>query len=51
MIRKAKETDAKDILHVNTYGWQNTYKGIFPDTFLAKLDTNDTNFIGIQIIN
>ncbi len=38
MVRKARLEDAKDIVYINTLGWLNTYRGIFPDDFLDKLD-------------
>lgn len=41
-IRKAKSSDAKDIINVNVKTWCTTYKGIIPDSILQhKLDTMD----------
>ena len=45
MIRKANVNDAKDIVKVNVMGWKNTYKNIFPQTFLDELDPEDENSI------
>lgn len=45
MIRKANNNDAKDIVRVNVMGWENTYKNIFPQTFLEGLDIYDENSI------
>ena len=41
MIRKAKKEDAARIVYINITSWQDTYKNIFPATFLDKLDPND----------
>lgn len=35
-IRKAKESDARGIVEVNTYTWVTTYKGLMPDELLEK---------------
>ena len=35
-IRKAKSSDAKDIIEINTRTWCTTYKGIIPDTVLEE---------------
>ena len=45
MIRRANINDAKDIVRVNVMGWKNTYKNIFPQTFLDSLDPEDENSI------
>ena len=45
MIRRANINDAKDIVRVNVMGWKNTYKNIFPQTFLDSLDSEDENSI------
>lgn len=41
MVRNAREEDAVSIVYINTNGWKNTYKNIFPDSFLDKLDPYD----------
>ncbi len=41
MIRKANINDAKDIVKINMNGWKETYKGIFPQKFLDKLNIDD----------
>lgn len=35
-IRKAKSTDAKDIIEINIKTWYSTYKGIVPDEYLKE---------------
>lgn len=45
MIRKANINDAEDIVRVNVMGWKNTYRNIFPQTFLDSLDFEDGNSI------
>lgn len=35
-IRKAKSSDAKDIIEINIKTWCSTYKGIVPDDFLKE---------------
>ena len=45
MIRKAKIKDASQIVYINVLGWKETYKGIFPDQFLKKLDPEDEKSI------
>lgn len=41
MIRDAKINDAKEIVLININGWKQTYKDIFPEDFLNKLNPND----------
>ena len=41
MIRKAKKEDATRIVYINITSWKETYKNIFPDTFLANLNPYD----------
>lgn len=41
MIRKAKTTDASSIVYINITSWKETYKSIFPTSFLDKLDPYD----------
>lgn len=36
IIRKAKESDARGIVEVNTYTWLSTYKGLMPDELLEN---------------
>ena len=36
-IRRANFDDVKGIAKVHVDSWQTTYKGVFPDEFLAKL--------------
>ena len=38
MIRNAKKEDAARIEYINAVGWKTTYKNIFPDQFLDKID-------------
>ena len=45
MIRKAKISDAKEIVCLNVKGWQETYKDIFPKSFLDNLNPYDENSI------
>lgn len=35
-IRKAKSSDARDIIEINTKTWCSTYKGIIPDSVLEE---------------
>ena len=41
IIRKMKKSDCKDIAHVVTVAWNETYKGIVPDEFLNNLYKNE----------
>lgn len=41
VIRKATIEDYKDIAHIVTIAWNETYKGIVPDWFLDKLKINE----------
>ena len=34
LMRKAKQSDARGIVEVNTYTWLTTYKGLMPDEIL-----------------
>lgn len=45
IIRDALESDAKKIVYINVMSWKNTYKGIFPQTFLDSLNPNNSNTI------
>lgn len=45
MIRKARTEDASSIVYINITSWKETYKDIFPKSFLDKLDPNDENNI------
>jgi ribosomal protein S18 acetylase RimI-like enzyme len=38
-IRRAVPNDAPDIAHVHVVSWQETYRGIVPQTYLDSLDT------------
>ena len=41
LIRKRTKEDCKDIAHVVTVAWNETYKGIVPDWFLEELKNNE----------
>ena len=41
LIRKRTKEDCKEIAHVVTVGWNETYKGIVPDWFLEELKKNE----------
>lgn len=41
IIRKSEKKDCKDIAHVITVAWNETYKGIVPDEFLNNLYKNE----------
>ena len=41
IIRKRERKDCKDIAHVVTVAWNETYKGIVPDKFLDNLYLNE----------
>lgn len=41
IIRKKERKDCKDIAHVVTVAWNETYKGIVPDEFLNNLYKNE----------
>ena len=41
IIRKRTIDDCKDIAHIVTVAWNETYKGIVPDYFLEKLKNNE----------
>lgn len=42
LIRKAKESDARGIVEVNTYTWLTTYKGLMPNELLeSRIKTID----------
>lgn len=45
VVRKAMPSDAKDIVEINIKGWQDTYKGIFPDSYLKKLNIDKEKHI------
>ena len=45
MVRKANINDAKEIIRINVISWKTTYKGIFSQNFLDKLDPNDMDSI------
>ena len=45
IIRKAKIEDAQTILDINIQSWKDTYKDIFPQTFLDNLNPEDANTI------
>lgn len=42
LIRKRNIEDCKDIAHVVTVAWNETYKGIVPDCFLEELKNNES---------
>ena len=41
LIRTKQKKDCKDIAHVVTIAWNETYKGIVPDWFLENLKNNE----------
>ena len=41
LIRKRRKEDCKDIAHVVTVAWNETYQGIVPDWFLLELKNNE----------
>lgn len=41
VIRKRIKEDCKDIAHIVTISWNETYKGIVPDWFLEELKINE----------
>lgn len=41
LIRKRTKEDCKDIAHVVTVAWNETYKGIVPEWFLEELKNNE----------
>jgi len=41
VIRKRTKEDLKDIAHIVTVSWNDTYKGIVPDWFLEELKNNE----------
>lgn len=41
LIRKKEKKDCKDVAHVVTIAWNETYKGIVPDLFLEELKYNE----------
>ena len=41
LIRNSVKNDIYDIIHVVTISWNETYKGIVPDSELEKLKTNE----------
>ena len=41
IIRKRAKEDCKDIAHVVTISWNETYQGIVPDYFLEELKNNE----------
>lgn len=41
LIRKRRKEDCKDIAHVVTVAWNETYKGIVPEWFLLELKNNE----------
>lgn len=40
-IRRREKNDCKEIAHVVTVAWNETYKGIVPDEFLDNLYKNE----------
>lgn len=42
IIRKKERDDCKAVAHVVTVAWNETYKGIVPDSFLDDLYINET---------
>ena len=40
-IRKQEREDCKDVVHIKTIAWNETYKGIVPDEYLANLYRNE----------
>ena len=38
IIREAVEKDAESIVNTNINGWIETYRGIFPNDYLKKLE-------------
>ena len=40
-IRPATEQDAASIAHVHVESWRTTYKGIVPESYLARLDETE----------
>ena len=38
LIRRRKKEDCKEIAHVITVGWNETYKEIVPDWFLKEYE-------------
>ena len=45
MIRKARKEDAISIVYINITSWKETYKDIFPKSFLDKLNPYDEESI------
>ena len=45
IVREAKVDDANQIVYINVNGWKETYKGIFPQKYLNKLDPYDSSSI------
>lgn len=49
VIRKMKKSDCKDVTHVITIAWNETYRGIVPDDILDNMYSNEeertNNFI------
>ena len=45
MIRKARKEDAISIVYINITSWKETYKNIFPKSFLDKLNPYDEESI------
>lgn len=41
IIRKKERKDCADVAHVVTVAWNETYRGVVPDEFLANLYTNE----------
>ncbi len=41
VIRKQRKEDCKDVVHVITTSWNETYKGIVPDEILDKMYHNE----------
>jgi len=41
LIRRRNKNDCKDIAHIVTVSWNETYKGIVPDWFLEELKNNE----------
>ena len=41
IIRKMKKEDCKEVAHIITIAWNETYRGIVPDEILDNLYTNE----------
>ena len=45
IIREAVEKDAESIVNTNINGWIETYRGIFPNDYLKKLEQKKSESI------